>query len=140
MVHRLLYRCLQGNPIHANERDTYDEMAAHASTREADAAEAERTSIHYMQARYMQDKVGQIFDGMITGLSKSGMFVAERETKCEGMIAFRNIGNDYYSFDPKESVVWGEKTGAEFRAGDQVRIKLLKVDVENRMIDYGLVV
>ena len=136
MVHRLLDLALRGHNLDQSEVEAYEELAEHSSQREGDAAEAERTSIHYMQAQYMQSKVGQIFEGMITGLTKNGMFISERDTKTEGMALYRNIKGDHFTFDPKQNVVIADTSGWTFHVGDIVKIKLLSVDVDNRLIDY----
>ncbi len=136
MVHRLLEACLKNMPMDRAEYERYNELANHATSRERDAAEAERTSIHYMQARYMKQYIGQEFDAMITGLSKSGIFLSERSTKTEGMAMFKNMKSDYFEFNATTNTVRGQKTGKEFRIGDSARVRLAKVDVENRLIDY----
>ncbi|MEO5646554.1 MAG: ribonuclease R [Candidatus Paceibacterota bacterium] len=138
VVHRLLFEYLQHKTIPKEMWHYYDEIAQHSSQREKEAADAERASIKYKQVEYMTSHVGEKFDGIVTGVSKNGLFVEEKETRCEGMVRLRDIGNDYYEYDDKNLTIVGKSTKKEFRIGDRVRLKVLSTDLNKRLIDYAL--
>ncbi|MBQ3881565.1 MAG: RNB domain-containing ribonuclease [Bacteroidales bacterium] len=137
MVHRLLSMYLGGAP--SQNKDYYEEQCVHASDREVLAANAERDSIKYKLVEFMEDKVGQEFDGHISGLTQWGIYVEIEPTKIEGMVSLMGIGGDYYEFDEDEYVVRGNYTGKVFRLGDPVRIKVKSTNLEQRLLDYALV-
>jgi ribonuclease R len=139
VVHRLLFQYLQHKYIPKEMWHYYDEIAQHSSQREKEAADAERASIKYKQVEYMTDHVGEKFDGIVTGVSKNGLFVEEKETRCEGMVRLRDIGNDYYEYNEKTLTIVGKSTKKEFRIGDRVRLKVLATDLNKRLIDYALI-
>ena len=139
MVHRLVHEYLQNNTISKDTWDYYDKMSLHSSMREKEASDAERASIKYKQTEYMSTRIGQTFDGTVTGVTQNGMFVEEKESKCEGMVRMRDIGNDYFEFNEKELAIIGRKTRKEFRIGDSVRFKVTSADLAKRLIDYVLI-
>lgn len=139
VVHRLLHSYLQHKEIPKDLWHTYEEVSAHSSQREKEAADAERASIKYKQTEYMSERIGQVFDGIVTGVSPNGLFVEEKETKCEGMVRLRDIGTDYYEYNEKEFAIIGRKTKKEFHIGDRVRFKVTATDIAKRLIDYALV-
>lgn len=139
VVHRLLFQYLEHKYIPKEMWHYYDEIAQHSSQREKEAADAERASIKYKQVEYMTSHVGETFEGVVTGVSKNGLFVEEKETRCEGMVRLRDIGNDYYEYNEKTLTIIGKSTKKEFRIGDRVRIKVLATDLNKRLIDYALV-
>jgi ribonuclease R len=115
-------------------------MAVHSSEREKDAQEAERTSIKYKQVEYMADRIGQVFTGVITGITEWGIYVAEEKSRAEGMIKLRDLEDDYYTYDEKKMTVSGQKTKVVIRIGDKLKIKVKKADVIEKIIDYTLAV
>lgn len=139
MVHRLLNKYLNDKEISKKEIDYYITMSEHSSQREKEATEAERASIKYKQTEYMSERVGQIFNGIVTGISPNGLFVEEKETKCEGMVRLRDIGNDFFEYKEKDLAIVGKKTKKEFHIGDLVRFKVVSTDIPKRLIDYALV-
>lgn len=139
VVHRLLFEYLHERHIEKEHLEEYNKISAHSSQREKEAADAERASIKYKQTEYMADRVGQQFDGTVTGISMNGLFVEEKESKCEGMIRLRDLGDDYFEYNEKELVIVGKRTGKKFRIGDKVKIKVANADITKRMIDYKLV-
>ncbi len=139
IVHRLLSHYLANGVIPKEMWEYYDRVCLHSSQREKEAADAERASIKYKQVEYMSTRVGQIFDGTITGVSPNGIFVEEKETRCEGMVRLRDIGNDYFEYNDKELAIIGRKTRKEFRIGDKVRFKVTNADIVKRLLDYALV-
>lgn len=139
VVHRLVEAYTHNEVVNKDTWTSYDKIAAHSSTREKEAADAERASIKYKQTEYMADRVGQQFDGSVTGVSMNGLFVEEKESKCEGMIRLRDLGDDYFEYNDKELAIIGKRTKKTFRIGDKVRFKVSSADITKRMIDYTLV-
>ena len=139
LTHRLLDRVLHKDMPEEGERSPLEKLCLHASLREKEAADAERGSIKYKQVEYMGDRIGQEFEGVVSGVAKWGIFVEEKKSKCEGMIRLRDLGSDFYVYDEKRQRVFGEREGKEWRIGDIVRIKVKSADLEIRQIDYQLV-
>ncbi len=138
LVHRFLERELSGGKIEQNEYQKYERLCVESSENEKRATDAERMSIKYKQVEYMQSRVGQTFAGTITGVTEWGIYVEEKETKCEGMIKLKDLGNDFFTLDEKNYTVRGDKTGATFRLGDSVTFKVVSADLEKRILDYTL--
>jgi ribonuclease R len=139
MVHRLLARYLNNERIDAKEWKFYERMSTLSSQREKEASDAERGSIKYKQVEYMSERIGQIFDGVISGVTEWGFYVEEKETKCEGMVPLRTLNDDFYNFEEKRYRLVGEKTKKIFTLGDKVKIKVEKTDLGRKTIDYSLV-
>ncbi len=139
VVHRLLYEYLSERKIAKEHWEYYERIATHSSRREKEAAEAERASIKYKQTEYMSYRIGQMFNGTVTGVSQNGLFVEEEETKCEGMIRLRDIGNDFYDFKEKELKIVGRNTKKSYTIGDKVRFAVANADIHKRLIDYKMV-
>ena len=137
MVHRLLSMYLDGAP--SQSLDFYSEQCKHASEREVVAAEAERDSVKYKIIEFMEDKIGQEFDGHISGVTQWGIYVEIEPTKIEGMVAYRTIKGDYYDFDEDHYCARGRRTRRVLRLGDPVRIRVKASSIEQRMLDYELV-
>ena len=137
MVHRLLSMYLGG--ASSQSKEYYEEQCVHASDREVVAANAERDSIKYKLVEFMEDKVGQEFDGHISGLTQWGMYVEIEPTKIEGMVPLMTIGGDYYDFDEDEYLIRGQYTGKVYRLGDSVRIKVKSTNLDQRLLDYELI-
>jgi ribonuclease R len=137
MVHRLLERYLEdGQSANADE---YELLCKHASKMEGLAAEAERASIKYKMAEYMQDKIGQEYAGVISGVTDRGIYVEIRENKIEGMALLRTLKDDYFYFDEENYRVVGRRTGKTYTLGDAVRIKVDRVNMEKKQLDYRLI-
>ncbi len=136
MVHRMLEAYLQGKP--SFDKDEFEEYCAHSSDMERKAAEAERASVKYKQAEYLQDKIGMSFKGLISGVSKWGIYVELEGNKCEGMIAMRNMDDDFYYLDEDNYKVVGQHKGKEFRLGDPIQIKVQSVDLQRKQMDFIL--
>ncbi len=139
VVHRLLFEYLQHKTIPKELWHYYDEISQHSSQREKEASDAERASIKYKQVEYMSTHIGESFDGIVTGVSKNGIFVEEKETRCEGMIRMRDLGHDYFEYNEKTLTIVGKSTKKEFRIGDRVRFKVTSTDLNKRLIDYALI-
>lgn len=140
MVHRSLWDILQGIPQKKEAYDAMESQAQESSAREKDAADAERQSIAHTQALYMKDKIGEVFDGMVTGLTSTGVFLSERTTHTEGMARYRAIQDTgYWEYDEKKNRASNRDTGSTLAVGDPVKMKLTKVDIQQRMIDWTIV-
>lgn len=136
MVHRLLDRYLQGGKS-VNAKD-YEAKCKHSSEMEKKAADAERASVKYKQVEYLEDRVGDEFEGVITGVTEWGIYVEILENKCEGMVRLRSMDDDFYVFDEKHYTVRGKKYGKTYRLGDKVKILVKAADVEKRQIDFEM--
>nr|WP_121273297.1 ribonuclease R [Pedobacter schmidteae] len=137
MVHRLLAANLN-NEKSANEEE-YEIASSHSSAMEKRAADAERASIKYKQAEYLEENVGNIFAGIISGVTEWGMYVELTENKCEGMIRLRDITDDFYVLDEKNYCIVGQRKQKKYQLGDEVMVKVKKVDLSKRQIDFSLI-
>ena len=137
MVHRLLTIYLAGGKN--QDRNYYEGECEHASEREIVAADAERTSTKYKLVEFMQDKVGQEFDGHVSGVTEWGMYVQIEPTKIEGMVPLREIRSDFYEFDEDHYRLVGRRTRRSIRLGDAVRIRVKSANLEQRLLDFELV-
>ena len=138
MVHRLLERYLLENKDTVSA-DHFEPLCKHASEMERRAAEMERESIKYKQAEYLSDKVGKVFEGLISGVSKWGIFVELKQSKCEGMVRYNEMPGDYYYLDEDNYRVIGQSYGKIYRLGDPVTIKVKKVDLVRKKLDFVIV-
>ena len=139
MLHRILMRILKKDFVKKEEKAYFDRMCELASKREKEAADAERGSIKYKQVEYMSYRLGQVFDGVVSGISEWGIYVEEKKSKSEGMIRLKDLGEDFYIYDQKKSRIFGENSGEEYRIGDRIKIKVKNTNLELRQIDYELV-
>lgn len=139
IVHRLLNSFLKDEIIPKERWFEYEEMSTEASHREKEAAEAERASIKYKQVEYMSTRIGDLFDGIITGVTEWGLYIEEQKTKCEGMVRMRDLKDDYYEFDNKYMSIRGRKTHKKYTLGDKLRFKVKGVDRNKKTIDYEII-
>jgi ribonuclease R len=136
MVHRLFDLYLnEGSSVNPVE---YEEKCKHSSEMERKALQAERASIKYKQAEFLLDKIGQEFNGLISGVSKWGIFVELDGNKCEGMISLRYLDDDFYYLDEENYRVIGHQTGREFKLGDPIRIRVKRIDLAKKQMDFDL--
>ncbi|WP_257668008.1 ribonuclease R [Parapedobacter tibetensis] len=137
MVHRLLEHYLtDGKPVNG---EAYEKLCEHSSQMEKKAADAERASVKYKQAEFLQDQVGETYLGIISGVTEWGMYVEIEENKCEGMVRLRDITDDFYALDEKNYAIIGQRKKKRYQLGDEVSIKVKKVDLAKRQIDFTLV-
>jgi ribonuclease R len=136
MVHRLLEMYLDKKPS-ASESE-YENKCKHCSEMERKAVEAERASIKYKQAEFMSDKIGEEFDGLISGVSKYGLFVEVKKNKCEGMVRLRDLDDDFYYLDEENYKVIGHRKGHEYKLGDSIRIRVKHIDIHKKHLDYEI--
>ena len=137
MVHRLFEGYLEGGT--SVKKADYESKCEHASDMEKRAADAERASVKYKQAEYMLDKIGKEFDALISGVSKWGLFAEISETKCEGMIRLRDLDDDFYYLDEENFRVIGQRYGKVYKLGDKIRIRVHKIDLSRKQMDYTLI-
>ncbi len=138
MVHRLLERYLAGGENVSEEE--YEAYCKHCSSREQLAAAAERASVKYKQVEFMQEHIGQEYDGVISGVTDWGVYVELSDSKCEGMIPIRELTPaDYYDCIDKEYCVRGERTGTTYSLGDRVRVRVERADLAKKQLDFTLV-
>jgi ribonuclease R len=137
MVHRLLQHYLDGGA--SPDAAKLEEQCKHSSDMEKLAADAERSSIKYKQVQYLEDKIGEEFDGIISGVTEWGVFVEIIENHCEGMVRIREMRDDMYYFDEENYCLRGKKTGRVLTLGDKVRIEIKRADLVKKQLDFGLV-
>jgi ribonuclease R len=137
MVHRLLFHYLNGGQ--SANADFYEKLCQHSSQMEKKAADAERASVKYKQAEYLRDQVGQVYNGVISGVTEWGMYVEIIENKCEGMIRLREITDDFYTLDEKNYAIIGQRKKKVYQLGDEVKIRVKNVDLTKKQIDFSLV-
>ncbi len=136
LIQRILQRHLMHSPFGDKEIVEFQHIAEKSTAREIDAASAERESKKLKQVEYMSDKIGQAFEGTVSGVSEYGIYVEENETKSEGMINNRNIGNDFYEFDKKTYSITGQKTKKKFTLGDPIKFKVMGADLDKKTLDF----
>ena len=140
MVHRLLaYYLAQADAKGAAPADvaTLEERCEHSSEMERRAAEAERASVKYKQAEYLSDKVGEYFYGLVSGVSKWGIYVALEGNYCEGMVPLRSLTDDFYELDEENYRVVGVRTGQSYKLGDRVKIRVDSVDMNKKQMNFS---
>jgi ribonuclease R len=140
VVHRVLRLSRQGADAERREEIAEDlpEIARHTSERERRANDAERELVQWKKVRFMADKVGDEFEGYITGVSAYGLYVELVEHFVEGMVHVSTMADDYYRFVERAHILRGENTRREYRLGDRVTVLVVRVDLEQRQIDLGL--
>ncbi|MCR4285812.1 MAG: ribonuclease R [Candidatus Kaiserbacteria bacterium] len=139
MSHRILRKHLDGHVVSSRELAKYENLSVQSSEREMTAVTAERDSIKYKQVEYMQGKVGQEFDGVITGVTDWGLYVEDKESRSEGMIRLSSMKSDYFTHEASKYRVKGNRTGKTYTLGSEIRIKLIRADMEERVLDFELV-
>lgn len=137
MVHRLLTRYLDENGRSVTQ-NKYEDLCKHSSSMEQLAAKAERTSIKYKQVEFLQDKVGEVFEGVISGVTEWGLYVELNENKCEGMIPCRDLDDDYYELDQRNYCLRGRRKHRVYSLGDPITIRVAKANLEKKIIDFAL--
>ena len=139
MIHRILEKNLTGEKIAQNEMAKFQKICDEASEKEVAASQAERESIRYKQVEFMQEKVGQEFDGVISGVTEWGIYVEEPSTKAEGMVRLKNMTDDSYSLDEKNYRVVGFRSKKKLSLGDKVRVCLLSADLARKTLDFKII-
>ncbi|MCR4965203.1 MAG: ribonuclease R [Bacteroidales bacterium] len=137
MVHRLLDRYLANKE--SVDREEYSEYCKHCSQKEQQATQAERDSVKYKQAEYLMDKVGEIFDATISGISKWGVYAELTESHCEGLIPMRSFDDDFYYIDEENYTLVGLHKGRSLRFGDTIKVKVVSVDLLKKQMNFDII-
>ncbi|MDR1054349.1 MAG: ribonuclease R [Prevotellaceae bacterium] len=137
MVHRLLAHYLDGGK--SVDKNMYETLCKHSSVMEQRVAEAERASIKYKMVEFMQDNIGQEFDGLISGVTEWGIYVELINTKIEGMVSVRAMKDDFYYFDEENYSLVGRSSDKRYMLGDKVRIKVLSTDLQQKHLDFVMI-
>ncbi|WP_044820040.1 ribonuclease R [Bacteroides fragilis] len=137
MVHRLVTRYMDGGRSVSETK--YEDLCDHSSNMEQIAANAERASIKYKQVEFMSERLGQTYDGVISGVTEWGLYVELNENKCEGMISIRDLDDDYYEFDEKNYCLRGRRKNRIYSLGDAITVKVARANLEKKQLDFALV-
>jgi ribonuclease R len=138
IVHRLLSDFLENKIIPKEKWFEYEQMSQEASTREKEASDAERSSIKYKQVEYMSKHLGEKYNGIITGVTEWGLYIEEKQTKCEGMVRMRDLKDDYYIFDKEGMSIKGKRSHKRYMLGDKVSFVVRNADMNKKTIDYEI--
>ena len=138
MVHRLLAKYAEGG--RSADKVKLEDQCKHSSDMEQLAANAERASIRYKQVEFMQDKLGEVYEGVISAVTEWGFYVELYENKCEGLVPVRDLADDYYDFDEKNFCLTGRKYHNKYTLGDIVRVQVARADLDKKQLDFALVV
>jgi ribonuclease R len=136
IVHRLLERYTDGGK--SVNREEYEEYCDHCSAMEQLAANAERASTKYKQVEFMSDKIGRIYDGVISGVTEWGLYVELNENKCEGLVPMRDLDDDFYEFDEKNYCLIGKRHKHVYRLGDPITVKIAHANLQRKQLDFVL--
>src|SRR3989344_174044 len=136
MVHRVLEKHLKGGHLTNDEVEWYRSSAIKLSDREGDATDAERSSVSYKQVEYMMERIGNIYTGVISGITNWGIYVEESKTKSSGMVKFKDMKDDFYVLNKETYSLIGERTKKKYTIGDEVKIKVVAGDLERKTLDY----
>jgi ribonuclease R len=136
LVHRAIKACLKNETYNPGN---WESVGTHCSMTERRADDATRDVVSWLKCFYMQDKINEEFEGVISAVVSFGVFVALNEVFVEGLVHVTELGQDYYHFDAARHQMLGERTGKRFRLGDKVRIRVVQVDIESSRIDFALV-
>jgi exoribonuclease R len=125
-----------GNSINKEE---LEKVCKHCSEMEKTASRAERDSIKFMQVKFLQNRIGEVYEGVISGVTEWGLYVEIVENKCEGLVKVSSIKNDHYIFDEKKYALIGYRSKATYQLGQKVKIKIQRADLERKQMDFILV-
>ena len=136
MVHRLLTRYLGGGRSVSEAK--YESLCEHSSAMEQVAANAERASVKYKQVEFMSERLGKVYDGVISGVTEWGIYVELNENKCEGLVPIRDLDDDYYEFDEKNYCLRGRRTHRTYNLGDAITVRVARANLEKKQLDFAL--
>ena len=137
IVHRLLDKYLGGGE--SANKDVVEKICKHCSEMEKVSSRAERDSIKFMQVKFLKNKIGFIYDGVISGVTEWGLYIEITENKCEGLVKVSSIKDDHYIFDEKKYALIGYRTKSSYQIGQKVKIKIQRADLERKQMDFILV-
>ena len=136
MVHRLMDHYLKGG--NSKNQKEYERRCKHSSEMERKAMEAEWASVKYKQVEFLADKIGEVYEGVISGVTEWGIYVELLDCKCEGMISLRDLYGDFYEYDENNYCINGKKTHKKFQLGDQIRVEIARANLAKRQLDFVL--
>jgi ribonuclease R len=139
LIHRMVKHFAGNEPMSDEEFAAFDVLVLNSNEREVAATEAERDSIKMKQVEYLENRVGEEFDAVISGVSDRGLYVELVETRAEGMARMRDVGNDYFTYDEKRYRIIGERTKKVYALGDPIRVKLMAARVPEKELDFAVV-
>ena len=137
MVHRLVTKYMDGGRSVSEAK--YEDLCDHSSNMEQIAANAERASIKYKQVEFMSERLGQIYDGVISGVTEWGLYVELNENKCEGLVPVRDLDDDYYEFDEKNYCLRGRRKNRTYSLGDAITVRVARANLEKKQLDFELI-
>ena len=137
MVHRLLDHYLKGGDSKSQQK--YEERCKHSSEMERKAMNAEWASVKYKQVEFLSDKIGEVFEGVISGVTEWGLYIELTGCKCEGMVPMRDLTDDFYDYDEDNYRLIGKKSRKQYQLGDEVKIEVARADLAKRQLDFYLV-
>ncbi len=137
MVHRLLARYLDGG--RSANAQKFEDYCKHSTDMEIRAAQAERSSIKYKQVEFLKDKIGEVYSGIISGVTDWGIYVELDENKCEGMVSIRDLDDDFYIFDEKSYCLVGRHSRKTYQLGESVKVEIVRANLERKQLDFKLV-
>ena len=137
IVHRLLEQYIDGG--NSIDKELIEKTCKHCSEMEKVASRAERDSIKYMQVKFLKNKIGETFDGVISGVTEWGLYIEISENKCEGLVKVSSIKDDHYIFDEKKYALIGYRSKVSYQLGQKVKIKIQRADLERKQMDFILV-
>ena len=137
MVHRLLEKYLAGGRTVNVEK--LEMLCKHSSDMEQLAANAERASIKYKQVEYMNDHLGEEYDGVISGVTEWGLYVEINDNKCEGLVPVRDLADDFYDLDEKNYCLVGRRHNNRYRLGDNIRVRVARANLDRKQLDFAIV-
>ncbi len=137
MVHRLLEKYLSGGRTVNAEK--LEMLCKHSSDMEQLAANAERASIKYKQVEYMNDHLGEEYDGVISGVTEWGLYVEINDNKCEGLVPVRDLADDFYDLDEKNYCLVGRRNNHRYRLGDNIRVRVARANLDKKQLDFAIV-
>ncbi len=137
MVHRLIAKYADG--ARSTDKQKLEDQCRHSSDMEQLAANAERASIRYKQVEFMQERLGEVYAGVISGVTEWGLYVELDENKCEGLVPVRDLADDYYDFDEKNYCLIGRKYHNKYTLGDQVKVQVARADLDRKQLDFALI-
>jgi len=138
LIHRLVKHYTVNAPFGKEAIAELDGLATHSSEREVSATEAERDSIKMKQVEFLSERIGEEFDAVISGVSDRGLYVELKETRAEGMIRIRDVGDDFFTYDEKRYRIVGERTKKEYALGDPIKVKLIAARIAEKELDFGI--
>lgn len=134
-MERLNRRLASGRSVNVQK---LEDQCKHSSDMEQLATNAERASIKYKQVEYMGDHLGEVYTGVISGVTEWGLYVELDENMCEGLVPVRDLPGDYYDLDESNYSLVGRRTGARYRLGDKVKVQVARCDLPKKMLDFAL--